>query len=197
MIPSFPHRYCSGDVPSGQIRLHVTQYALFAWSTTHVELPGQMTPRHVSVKKEKITEEKKGLLVTSYLKTYSLENSNGIYPPVVPQSSSDYLVIYVTWIERSPHQRGAAKHFVCFEKILPYFCIFPGIGRQGPGDLYISISGVRTRLCTYFHPIRTQVLSKWRWSSQEHTRSEACFSCSSCTSFQGHSPHCRRFLKSK
>lgn len=49
MIPSFPHRYCSGDVTSGQIRLHVTQYALFVWSTTHVELPGHRTSRHVSV----------------------------------------------------------------------------------------------------------------------------------------------------
>lgn len=48
MIPSFPHRYCSGDVTSGQIRLHVTQYALFVWSTTHVELPGHKTSRHVS-----------------------------------------------------------------------------------------------------------------------------------------------------
>lgn len=46
-IPSFPHRYCSDDVTSGQIRLHVTQYALLDWSTTHVELPGQRTSRHV------------------------------------------------------------------------------------------------------------------------------------------------------
>lgn len=51
VTPSFPHRYCSDEAGSGQMRLQVTQYALLVWSTTQVELPGQKTSRQVSGKK--------------------------------------------------------------------------------------------------------------------------------------------------
>ncbi|TNN31507.1 hypothetical protein EYF80_058342 [Liparis tanakae] len=57
-LPALHWMYCSGDVTSGQIRLHVTQYALFVWSTTHVELPGHKTSRHVSVETKKKKKKK-------------------------------------------------------------------------------------------------------------------------------------------
>lgn len=59
VIPSFPQRYCSGEVGSGQIRLHVTQLALLFWSTTHVELPEQKTSLQVSEAKDRGTCSKK------------------------------------------------------------------------------------------------------------------------------------------